>query len=511
MQKKTIKKCFNKILSLFLFFTIMLNLFAVNVFSLDLTIKGDVNFDGKVSVKDALSVLRHIASLDTLTVFAQDNADFDGDGIITFSDARNILKISVDLPPEQKELQSFEQISPEKTNSGLGKADFIMVKEYCGETFPQSPVNDKSSPLYSPLPKGTVDIVKGKKVKDSESEKEYYVLNSGRRIYAHEVKVFTGYKMPKNNIEIMDKTVTAKSSTTMYLKLDWRVPFNVTIKPQEYETGYNSRPFNIKDDNFTAEYMDIVFYYTSSFAGETSFPDSNMIKGMKWYKNTENNTCTLRIYFKNSGEFKGYSAYYDSKNYLVISVKEDVNDLKDTVIMLDPGHGGNQPGAGSGTGVYERDVTYKIAQELEKLLKNSGATVIYSRDNSSSVPEIEERRIDAMKKNPDMFISIHCDASDSSSTNGSSVYYYKNYSGPLSLAISKELPKAVKSSYGYEMKNKGSHFYPFCVTRIENCPSVLVECGFISNFGDFNVINSSNGRKAIAKGIYNGIVKYYNS
>ncbi len=510
MQKKTFKKYINKVISLFLLLIFFINSFAQNVFALGENGVGDVNLDSKVSVSDALAVLRHIAGIETLSVFVIEKADFDGDGEITFSDARNILKISVDLPPEQKELQKYEQLSP-KENQGLGKAAYMTVKEYCAETFPSSPVNDKSSPLYSPLPKGTFDIVKGEKLKCEDSGKEYYLLNSGRRVYAQEVKLFNGYKMPLNNIELMDKTETTADSSKLYLKLDWRVPFNVTIKPQEYEKGYNSRPYNIKDDVFTGEYMDIVFYYTASPLGEAEFPDSNMIKKVKWYHNEEKNTSTLRIYFKESGQFKGYKAYYDEKNYLVISVKENSSELDGRLIMIDPGHGGNQPGAGSGTGVYERDVTYKISGELKVLLENAGATVIYSRDNSDSVPEIEERRIDAMKKNPDMFISIHCDSSSSSSSNGSSVYYYKNYSGELSYSIAKELPKAVKSSYGYDMQNKGSHFYPFCVTRIENCPAVLVECGFISNSSDFKVINSSKGRKTIAKGIYNGIVKYYNS
>ena len=59
------------------------------------------------------------------------------------------------------------------------------------------------------------------------------------------------------------------------------------------------------------------------------------------------------------------------------------------------------------------------------------------------------------------------------------------------------------------MKNGGAHYYPFLVTRIENCPAVLVECGFISNKADFNIINTDKGRKAIAQGIYNGIIEYY--
>ena len=178
------------------------------------------------------------------------------------------------------------------------------------------------------------------------------------------------------------------------------------------------------------------------------------------------------------------------------------------VVAIDPGHGGKEPGAGSGTGIYERDVTYNIATYLKAYLESAGATVVFSRDNSASVPEIEERRFNTLKNNPDMFVSVHCDSSNDSSMNGSSVYYYKNYSGPLAFAISKNLPSAVKQDLNYAMFDKGAHFYPFMVTRVENCPSVLVECGFISNSQDFAIINSPAGQNSIARGIYNGIVEY---
>ena len=185
-----------------------------------------------------------------------------------------------------------------------------------------------------------------------------------------------------------------------------------------------------------------------------------------------------------------------------------MNTLSGKVIEIDPGHGGKEPGAGSGTGVYERDVTYNIATYLKAYLESAGATVVFSRDNSASVPEIEERRFNTLKNNPDMFVSVHCDSSDDSSVNGSSVYYYKNYSGPLAFAISRNLPSAVKQDLNYAMFDKGAHFYPFMVTRVENCPAVLVECGFISNSQDFAIINSPAGQNSIARGIYNGIVEY---
>jgi N-acetylmuramoyl-L-alanine amidase len=80
----------------------------------------------------------------------------------------------------------------------------------------------------------------------------------------------------------------------------------------------------------------------------------------------------------------------------------------------------------------------------------------------------------------------------------------------LAKCISTSLPNAVRNGVGYGLENDGCHFYPFRVTRIETCPSVLVEVGYISNASERAMMNTANGQKYIAKGIYDGIVNYAN-
>ena len=487
------------------------------------SVKGDMDSDGQIKLSDVRQILRLASLMQTPTEEMLEIADMNSDGAVTIDDAETALSKAVDIAPIRT-LNKITQITPTTKHSSSTQKKFCKVKDYCGETFPSSPVNDKSNPLYSALPNGTYDYVKSGPVADSESGKKFYILGSGRRIYADEVKVFTGYQMPYNKIQLREPITYAADSTKIYLALDWRVPFNVTVKPQSYEKGYDGREFNVKDGEFTGKYIDFTFYYTKSAKGEQTFSESNTIKSCKWILNSENKTATLRLYFRTQGEFYGYSATYNKDNLLVISIKEPTQKLKGRTIEIDPGHGGNQPGAGSGTGVFESDITYKIALQLKSYLENAGATVIFSRDNGASVPEIEERRINAMKNDADMFISIHLDSSSSKSVHGSSVYYYKNYSAPLAEAIAKNLPKTLKNDLGYKMTDRGFHFYPFRVIRIENCPAVLVECGFISNTTafftpdanakskancDFKLLNSSTGQKYVAKGIYKGILEYF--
>ena len=488
-----------RIIAFLLVFVFLLSAFTIQGFAL---LKGDLNGNGVLEVADAIEALKIASGQMQGDLQTRFIADVDLDAKVTIKDARTILSQSVDLTDIN---DPHNQLTP-YTDHGYGMSKFGVVTDYCGETFPYSPVNDSSNPLYAAIPYGTFDVVTSNLLHDSDSGKDFYQLASGRRVYANEIQVFNGYNMPDNKA-VLKRTVTNNSgSTQFYLALDWRVPFNVTITPQEYVTGYDSRPFNIKDGVFTGSYMDITFCYTPYTEGELTFPESDVISHTQWIVSGHN--ATLRVYFKNSGCFFGYTTYYDSNNYLVISVKEKMNTLSGKVIELDPGHGGNDPGAGSGTGVYERDITYNIATYLKSYLESAGATVVFSRDNSESVPEIVERRLNTIKNNPDMFVSIHLDASTSSSANGSSVYYYKNYSGPLAFAVSRNLPSTLKADLNYNMTNKGAHFYPFRVTRVENCPAILVECGFISNPSNFSIQNSQNGQISIARGIYNGIVEY---
>lgn len=472
--------------------------------SLSLTAEqGDVNGDGKILTEDARLALAYAVGVGRLSLSEIGRADMDSDGIIDTGDVVEILGKCADLS-----VNSFPEIShitPYSKHSSSTKVQYCEAVTDYTETFAANVSGDRSNPLYSSLPKGTFDKV-------TKVDDDFVYLASGRKSYKEEVKVFSGYQMPDTKVIHKDIVDYKDNSTDLYFALDWKVPFNVTVGPQSYETGYSGREFNLVNDDFTATYMDIKFYNISSTDGlEHTYAQSDIIKSSKWTYSSSDKTATLRVCLNETGGFYGYKAYYNEKNYLVISVKEMPQSLKGMVIELDPGHGGDDPGAVKG-GYKECIVAYDIAQELEKLLKAQGATVIYSYDEKvEPVPEIVDRRLTAMELNPDMYISIHLNSIDSSSVKGSSVYYYKNYSSDLSGYISKALPGAVKSGAGYSLENDGSHFYPFRVTRIENCPAVLIECGYISNTSERNMMTSSAGKKALAQGIYNGIVNYVNA
>ena len=170
---------------------------------------------------------------------------------------------------------------------------------------------------------------------------------------------------------------------------------------------------------------------------------------------------------------------------------------------------------GSGaTGILDESTeTRAVGYALMDSLRGYGYEVVDCTDDMAETVSENLREICAIANSQplDMFISIHLDSSDYKSASGCSAYYFKPYSGTLASSVAYSLSATVKGGTGKTLPNRGAHFYPFKVIRIENCPAILVECGFISNSSDFSVQNSATGRSCIARGIYNGIMAYFNS
>ena len=117
-------------------------------------------------------------------------------------------------------------------------------------------------------------------------------------------------------------------------------------------------------------------------------------------------------------------------------------------------------------------------------------------------------------RNPDMFISIHCDSSTSASAMGTSAYYYRAYSQPLAKSIHESLVNAYKTQI-YKDKpelfskvSRGANFYAFRVARVEECPAILIEYGFVSNQDECSVLQLAENRNILAEATVQGIKNY---
>jgi N-acetylmuramoyl-L-alanine amidase len=204
-----------------------------------------------------------------------------------------------------------------------------------------------------------------------------------------------------------------------------------------------------------------------------------------------------------------YTVYEDAIYYYINLQKPA--DVYDKILVIDAGHGGKDGGASSRDGRYlEKNLNLEIVLELKKLLDNENIKVYYTRTKDDSVylrPRVEL----ANSVDSDYFVSIHCNSNRLSYPNGSEVLYYnEEFKGVKTL----ELAKLFSTEFGdsVALENKGTvamHKNDIYIMRKSKVPMILIEVGYLSNTSDMNYMVNSDNRKAIAKGIFNGIMKAY--
>jgi TonB-dependent SusC/RagA subfamily outer membrane receptor len=180
---------------------------------------------------------------------------------------------------------------------------------------------------------------------------------------------------------------------------------------------------------------------------------------------------------------------------------------KTITVVIDAGHGGNDNGAVSASGLKEKDIDLEIAKKIGELNSNDHIKILLSRKDDISV-DVKDRVEFAKVNNADLFISIHVNASDKdhSGENGFSVIIDKNNSENnklLASAIVNELKKIYTTQNTIGVRTQG-------VWVLDNniCPSALIECGYITSPADEAFISVKSNQEKIARNILDGIVKY---
>lgn len=412
-----------------------------------------------------------------------------------------------------------------KNNYGLGSAKICEIIDDYVEVYPGNTTATYSVPDCSPLLKGTADYVKSSATYDGDT---YYILASGVKVpllrserlpsgvegnITH-LKIVDGYIMPQNNIRL----VSAKAydeKTVIELDMNRSVVFNVKLTGQTYGS-YNGRNVTVSSLNCTG--VQITFSDTATTGDGMAFVNS-VIKGGKWSTDKSAGTVTLSLELAEKGKFYGFSCEYNEKGNLVISFKhKPSSSLAGYTIMLDPGHGGIDGGAGCAVSStdfgQEKNINLSIATKVKTLLEAEGAKVVMTRTTDKWV-SYTERNNAVRSQNPDMFISIHCDSSSTASAMGTSAYYYRAYSQPLAKALHESIVSAYKikiySDKDDTFKSKvsrGANFYAFRVTRVEECPAVLIEYGFVSNTAECQVLQNAANRDILAEATVQGIKNY---
>lgn len=193
------------------------------------------------------------------------------------------------------------------------------------------------------------------------------------------------------------------------------------------------------------------------------------------------------------------------------------SNLKNKVIVIDPGHGGADPGA-KNSGLQEKDINLDISLRLRESLESKGCIVILTRDVDKDFflpglvlgrvakrAELDKRITIATENNADLFISVHTNSFPRPNTYGMETYYHLKSSTGKALAelIQKQLTQLQSDN---KRKSKAGDYYLINQSKM---PAVIVEVGFISNPRERNLLLSDTYRDSIADAIGTGIEVYF--
>ena len=171
------------------------------------------------------------------------------------------------------------------------------------------------------------------------------------------------------------------------------------------------------------------------------------------------------------------------------------------IIVIDPGHGGKDPGATTKIGVYEKDIALAVALKVGALLKDY--EVVYTRTEDVYVG-LSERALIANQAQAGLFVSIHCNSANNDAANGVEVYHHKRASESAKDAAEVIYNKLLSVS---GLRGRGVKSKDLAVLRETKMPAVLIELGFISNSGDRAKLTDFAWQDEAAKAIVDGIIE----
>ena len=262
---------------------------------------------------------------------------------------------------------------------------------------------------------------------------------------------------------------------------------------------------------------------------------------------TRPNTSTTSTSISSRPQASGYSRPNNNTNTYTppqqkpTGPRYSTSGNKKYTIVVDPGHGGHDSGA-RGNGYNEKDIALQVATRLANNLRRD-YNVIMTRDSDFFVP-LDTRAKIGNDANADFFISIHLNSGSSSSANGTEVFYFSKKDEGSYAARVAQIENRVDSSYGdtpfsdlvvkdifyrtnqkksqaiattvldnlintIGLRRRGVFGANFAVLRGSNSPSILVELGFMNNYGDLSQYLTPEGQERAAQAIADGIRQYF--
>ena len=178
----------------------------------------------------------------------------------------------------------------------------------------------------------------------------------------------------------------------------------------------------------------------------------------------------------------------------------------------DAGHGDWDPGKVAKDGTLEKDINLKIARYLQSYLEQSGGFVLTTRIDDTALSnkkreDLKERKNIANNENVDLLISIHQNSFPKESVKGAQVFYYvgSKESKKLAECVQDRLKEIDITNNRVAKENKD-----YYLLKQTTMPSIIVECGFLSNLQENENLKNDEYQKKIAWAIYLGVLDYFN-
>ncbi len=191
------------------------------------------------------------------------------------------------------------------------------------------------------------------------------------------------------------------------------------------------------------------------------------------------------------------------------------------VIIIDAGHGGEDGGTQSSSGILEKDINLSVGKKVNCILKSLGYKTVMVRERdsmiySSDAKTLREKKVSDIRNRMkiiethrnSVFLSIHQNYFTESKYSGAQVFYSPNNpeSRVLADVLQKNLVSHIQKNNTRKIKKSGTEIY---LLHKAKTPAVMVECGFLSNPGEALLLHDEDYQKKLALAITSGIIEYF--
>lgn len=270
-----------------------------------------------------------------------------------------------------------------------------------------------------------------------------------------------------------------------------------------------SRPNEVQFTDITTkdDYMNKRFYiyipgnYVDFYSANKISVNSSVVQNTGIVYNASSGVTEITV---NTTKLQGYKIV--SLGSIIGVIIDNPGNVYENIVVLDPGHGGKDPGASS-KGVNESDLNLTILYNYAKEYfdsPESNVKAYWTRTDDTFI-SLANRAAYAKTVDADIFISLHMNSSNSSSAKGTEVYFSNANNTPSAEGItSYNLAAAcisrIIANLGTSRRGiKSANYY---VIKNNSVPAVLIELGFITNSSDFNTITSAHSQQVAAKSIF---------